>query len=474
MRLHHLVIIVSALVVPRAGADAQPEPVKNDDPLISKFPDFTAWFRNHGGTIDDRITIGYEPDSNIRGMIATAPIPAGTLLMHTPDNIVLRSPTGKDQCLQVEETKKELKLGEDSKWHVYFQFDDSKGSHVPFQWDTSNRSGGRAVMELQGLPPTGETTRHTDWYETVCLRGEPMTEVDWKALTMSLTRAADGLLKGRTNDEVDWKALTMHLTRAADIGLVPMYDLMNHHNGLINTKLARDAKGGLSVYALIDIQTEEPIYLTYARSGTETTIDVFNTYGFVEAYPQLWRWSDEKLVKLSQEDVDHANRRYGMGGSDANNAHIDFRRFVPNTPSYEVLVLSPTLAAILPTVQLVHPLGEIKKSMDEWQDLITAHHAHVRSSYAKALGDSAREALNKLPTTIEEDEALVAKEKSRLEKMKGLSKEVEKLKVFGMADDQNRVDAVQAMEYRLAFKKALKFATEVAERDIFLIDSDEL
>eukprot|EP00581_Thalassiosira_minuscula_P009039 CAMPEP_0183702452 /NCGR_PEP_ID=MMETSP0737-20130205/548_1 /TAXON_ID=385413 /ORGANISM="Thalassiosira miniscula, Strain CCMP1093" /LENGTH=440 /DNA_ID=CAMNT_0025929061 /DNA_START=128 /DNA_END=1447 /DNA_ORIENTATION=- len=440
MRLHHLVIIVSALVVPRAGADAQPEPVKNDDPLISKFPDFTAWFRNHGGTIDDRITIGYEPDSNIRGMIATAPIPAGTLLMHTPDNIVLHSPSKDDQCLQVEEAKKELKLGEDSKWHVYFQFDDSKGSHVPFQWDTSNRSGGRAVMELQGLPPTGEITRHTDWYETVCLRGEPMTEVDWKALTM-------------------------HLTRAADIGLVPMYDLMNHHNGLINTKLARDAKGGLSVYALIDIQAEEPIYNTYARSGTETTVDIFNTYGFVEAYPQLWRWSDEKLVKLSQEDVDHANRRYGMGSSDANNAHSVLRRFVPNTPSYEVLVLSPTLAAILPTVQLVHPLGEIKKSMDEWQDLITAHHAHVRSSYAKALGDSAREALDKLPTTIEEDEALVVKEKSRLEKMKGLSKEVEKLKVFGMTDDKNRVDAVQAMEYRLAFKKALKLATEVAEKD---------
>ena len=91
---------------------------------------------------------------------------------------------------------------------------------------------------------------------------------------------------GREPTDFELKA---NITRTADIGLIPMYSTLNHHNGQVNTRLERDEDGELSVYALHDIPPNTPLYLTYGRSGLQSSVDVFNTYGFVEEYPQLWR-----------------------------------------------------------------------------------------------------------------------------------------------------------------------------------------
>ena len=363
-------------------------------------------------------------------MIATAPIPADTILIHTPKSLVV--PHSDEQCRNVQLIIDELKLGTKSKWYPYFEFDDSSGSRLPTQWD------GIATRELQGLPPSGETHRHIIWYQGTCKNGNEMTDLDWRGLLM-------------------------FLTRASDIGLVPMYSLLNHHNGLINTKLQRDDRGGLAVIALTDISANEPIYLTYARSGTESTIDIFNTYGFVEDYPQLWRWSDEKLVRLLQGDHGHAYDRYGVSYPDL---HPDDRsHFQPNNEQYEILVISPTLAALSPTKHLVATLGNAQRTLQEWAKLITVHHINLRYSHANTIHDSAMAMLNKLPTTIEEDEMLVWNKKMRLDKLQQME---------GGRVDVNEADVIQAIEYRLAFKKALRMAVEVAGRAKFLAASEEL
>ena len=421
-------------------SDGAPTPANNQqksdgDPLIKGFPDFVKWFRSNGGTIDDRITIGYEPGTNIRGMMATAPIPANTILIHTPKSLVLKPADAVDQCKDIEGTINEMKLGPQSKWHAYFEFGDSSGSRVPCQWDRANGEPGTAMRELQGLPPSGDTHRHIDWYQGTCNNGKKMTDL------------------------VDWRGLLMFLTRASDIGLVPMYSLLNHHNGFINTKLQRDDRGGLSVFALTDISANEPIYNTYARSGGVSTVSVFNNYGFVEDYPQLWRWNDEQLIQLAQENADHAHHRYGMS------KHGDRSLFQPNTEHYEILIISPTLAALSPTKQLVDTLGNARRSLEQWENLITHHHANLRSSHANDIHDSALTALESLPTTIEEDEALVSDPNRRIFKLE----ETER----GMIDVNK--DAMQAIEFRLAFKKALRLAVEVAEmEEKFLADSEEL
>ncbi len=41
-------------------------------------------------------------------------------------------------------------------------------------------------------------------------------------------------------------------------------------------------------------------------------------------------------------------------------------------------------------------------------------------------------------------------------------------------DDANMADAIRAIEYRLVFKKALQLAVDVAEREPFFGNKDEL
>jgi len=345
---------------------------------------------------------------------------------------------------------KEIDMGPQSKWFDYFDFDDSSDSRLPLEWDRSDEPGS-ALRELQGLAPDDFTHQHIDWFEG-----------DW------------GCLGGKEMTNLDFQAFKIYLTRSMRLGLVPIYDLMNHHTGKINTIVEDDDEGGVSVLSLVDIPAGFPIYNTYGRSGSTSTNDLFGQYGFVEDYPQLWRWNDSGLDQLAQEKEDHAYQRYVTTGnndvnSDENPKHLgkwlNRLNFEPNSPFYEVLVISPTVAALLPTKHLTGVLGNGQLSLDGWRSEIDNHHATLRSSQVDAIHNNAMRTLNSLPTTIEEDEEIIRIEKRR----------VERLKEFGR-EDANAADVVMAIEFRLAFKKALRLTMEVAtrEREAFFKDTDEL
>jgi len=454
MKLHLLPTILTAVFGSASAAkDSQYDPIQN-------FPALVEWFTSHGGQIDPRITLGYEPSTNpkvrIRGMIATAHIEPETVLIHTPASLMI-SDFDRNHCEVIQRVVEELELGEESKWDMYFNFDGSslvsasglddgeeeeqghgqRHTRTPTQWKTEDQAGSRAIQELQGLPPTGDTHRHINWYTSACNDSEELTPIQLKAFVMFLTRAADR-------------------------GMVPMYDLMNHHNGLINTRLQIDEEGGMSVIAATAIEENEPIYNTYSRGGGESTVDVFNTYGFVEDYPQLWRWSDVDMI-VKAEDPNHAFGRY-VGPDENSGVDADGRAFEPNSHHYELLVISPTLAALHPTKALVHILGNGRRTIDEWKVEINNHHATLRKSHVNAMHDSALAVLSELPTTIKEDENTILPNERRL---------FEKVKKKGRVD-QSKADTIQAIEYRLAFKKALKSAVDVARSGQFYLDSEEL
>lgn len=456
--LHRLLSTVLGVVVVASSVGVASAANNDDDPIIiQNFPKLVTWFTSHGGKIDPRITLGYEDPTNgsrnkIRGMIATEHIDPETVLIHTPASLMISSATG-DHCDMIARVVEELELGMESLWEVYFKFDgssstgsglegDDKHHHrhtrVPTQWYKEGQPGSRAIKELQGLPPTGETHRHIDWYSAACNNSKEVTGIQLQALMMFLTRGSDR-------------------------GMVPLYDLMNHHNGLINTRLVLDEEGGMSVIATTGIKANEPIYNTYARGGTESSVDVFNTYGFVEDYPQLWRWSDVDMTRLAEDDPTHAFQRY-VGPGNTVGVDMNGRGFEPNSNHYEILVISPTLAAIHPTKALVHVLGNGRRSFQEWEVEITNHHATLRTSHATVMHDSAQTILSELPTTIEQDETMILPNEKRL---------YEKVKKKGRVD-QGKADTIQAIEYRLAFKKALKLAVDVAESAKFYVDSEEL
>ena len=61
---------------------------------------------------------------------------------------------------------------------------------------------------------------------------------------------------------------------------------------------------------------------------------------------------------------------------------------------------------------------------------------------------------------MEEDTKILRIEKKQLERLLGLGR-----------DDVNKKDVIQAIEYRMAFKRALRLAVEVAEKEgMFYVD----
>ena len=158
MQLFCLIAVLSTFLV--AAKD-------NDDPLIVKFPLFKSWFASNGGIIDSRVTIGYD-ENGIRGMIATETIPKHTVIIECPSELVFGSRVSdSNQCAQVANIAEHLNMGVNSQWHTYFDFDDSLGSRLPFDW----KDGSRILDELQGLPPAGDTNRHIIWYKSTCKHG---------------------------------------------------------------------------------------------------------------------------------------------------------------------------------------------------------------------------------------------------------------------------------------------------------------
>ena len=198
-----LVLRSSLLLCTASSAAADNDNTNDNDPLISKFPELVQWFQDHGGTIDPRVTVGYEPPplSYIRGTIASSYIEAETTLIHIPGSLAIQR-VNDDYCALTKAVVTEITKGPQSKWYTYFDFDDSNGSRLPVNWDRN----GRAVHELQGLPPTGDTHTHLDYYLNTCLDGANVEEM--------------------SDDE--FKALKIVTTRSCDLGIMPMYDLMNH------------------------------------------------------------------------------------------------------------------------------------------------------------------------------------------------------------------------------------------------------
>ena len=425
---------------------------KTDD----KFPQLVEWFQTQGGTIDERIIIGYEPQTNIRGTIATSNIPANTVIMHIPKSLILVGVEENEWCANYEAIKYEMNLGTKSKWYEYFNFDGSTtGSRLPLQWDRDNNATdhGYPLFEIQRTIPQGIAHQHIDWFQ-----GE------------------GGCIVGKEMTDVDFQAFKIYLTRPMDLGLVPMYDLMNHHNGLINTYLLVDEEeGGVSVVTLLDIPAGMPIYNTYGRSGQQATNDLFTTYGFIEDYPQLWKLytntaidNNESIDTADNMMYDHTNLGC-IADNDIMENHphvgtwVGMLNYEPNYTHdddddganvvYEVLVISPTLAALVPSKHLTGILRNGQLTYKQWEIEIAAHHTSLAPTYITFLLDTLKRTLANMPTTIAKDVEIIVFEKRRL----GLG--------YGTMNDS---DTLMAIEYRLAYKKALRLAMEIAKQQLLL------
>jgi hypothetical protein len=272
-----------------------------------------------------------------------------------------------------------------------------------------------ALGELQGLPPRQEANHHIRWLVEDC-----------------------GQIFGLDDNHNDIlrEALVLFVTRATAVGMVPIYDLFNHHNGKRNAKL-HVTDSGVQLVTLEPIKKGDQIFISY---GVKSAPTFLNNYGFVESWPQIWAWAD-----VSDSDSDGGRR----------NSHT--------------LAFLEGKVAIYPNKEFLKEFWRNSgSSIEMFQDLAIQQNLKLSEDIISIFELSVRNLLDSLPTTVEEDVVILKGMNDNLlalQTMNNVSRtSTVKSKVI-ISDNNNDnhdddiivvKDSIAAVEYRIKFKKALQ------------------
>mmetsp|Transcript_16206 Transcript_16206/g.46569 ORF Transcript_16206/g.46569 Transcript_16206/m.46569 type:complete len:432 (-) Transcript_16206:102-1397(-) len=371
-----------------AGAAASSNDHENKD---EGFARLVRWMRQHGGQVDPRIDVGIR--DGIRGIVATADMDVGTQLLFCPWELIIGSRDidhqmqGEvDMCQVVQDMADAMRRGTDSLWHPYL--DHIELPRLPAMWDQA------AIDELQSMPPSQDVTRHIRWFEQSC----------------------DGNL-----DEAGMKALVAFISRANEVGMTPIYDLLNHHNGRRNAKLQIVEDGvRLVVVCAGPVHKNDQLYLSY---GIKTASTMFRDYGFVEDWPTAW------------------NFRSKTSGD-----------------NFAFVLFPDGAAAINPTGDLLKSLWQSDMSLLEYQALAETHMRSLALADLERFVVCARDRLDEFPTTLQEDEVKLEENQIALSLLSDQSRSEN-----DVTNRSSMEDAGSAIRYRSDFKRALNSAMMCAD-----------
>jgi hypothetical protein len=357
----------------------------------SGFSKLVAWMRKHGGRVDERLSV--EQLDGVRGAVALHDIEQGAELLHVPWKLVIGSEGLQDQmadmCQVVRAIETELRLGETSLWYEYLALDDSIiNSRLPTLWDAS------ALEELQGLPPQEDATRHVRWFLEDC--------------------------RGQLDDQVTQQALLCFITRASAVGMVPIYDLLNHHNGERNAKLQL-TEMGVELIAFEPISAGQQIYLSY---GIKSASTMFRDYGFVEPWPQIWTWIDS-----------------------------------PSSERHTFALFPDNVAAIYPDQSFLSEIWRTHTPLQQMQETAVQYTRELPTAALIQFRTAAIALLEGLPTSIEEDMLI----------LEGIKQSLSQLLLVATTNSNeskakttNTKDSISAVEYRICFKEAILKALDAS------------
>lgn len=352
------------------------------------------WMRDNGGRVNDRF--GVVETDGIRGIQAFSDIEEGSELLFCPWHVVIGSSSLQDQmksgdgmCSVVDEMAKEIRLGADSLWYPYL--DHIGEQRLPADFISE------VLLELQGLLTSQDATRHLRWFDQRC-DGEP--------------------------DVAAKQALVAFISRASEVGMIPIYDLFNHHNGKRNAKLTLTEEGVQLLVVGDGISSGDEIYLSY---GLKTASTMYRDYGFVEEWPTAWNFQTE----------------------DGNN--------------FAFLLFPNDVVAINPSADLLRAVWKSNVSLEVYLSLAEAHTESLSSADLETFVAAVEN--EHFQTTVEDDETTLA---VLLQQEKGE-------RANDSSDDIS--DRISAIGYRMAHKKALasaKFYCNAIMSKRMLISSQEL
>lgn len=357
------------------------------------FATLVAWMKLHGGRVDSRIDVATNANG-IRGVVALSAIDEGTELLFCPWELVIGSTGMQDQmqkgdgmCSVVKQMAEQIRLTSQSLWHPYL--DHIELPRLAAVWEAS------ALAELQGLPPTQDADRHVRWFHQRCDGGDIL-------------------------DAAAMRSLVAFISRASEVGMVPIYDLLNHHNGKRNAKLTLTNEG-VTLITVGDgniIQRGQEIYLSY---GIKTASTIYRDYGFVEEWPTCWNFKD-----------------------------------AASGDNFAFVVFPHGVVAINPSAEYLKYIWQTNNSsLDEFEAGAMRHTESLAVGDLERFAQAVRDHLEEFPSTLGEDELILE------DYRKVLAEEQAALLVS--SDSSNVEDMINAISYRIEFKSALTSSAIYAE-----------
>ena len=169
---------------------------------------------------------------------------------------------------------KEMRLGDESVYAPYVKYLNKQSrNQIPAVWSK------KAKDMLRDLLP--EDSNGVDW----------ITDNFHKCSGVNL------------NDPFDEHVVALTKQRSFDSAMIPLYDMVNHDNGQINTEnTSLSSKSGIKVRASQPIKAGEEIFASYDKcldcsdvSYYWGTPEILRDFGFVERYPRRFVEYDEDI-----------------------------------------------------------------------------------------------------------------------------------------------------------------------------------
>lgn len=244
--------------------------------------DMITWVQSAGGSFSDKLEIRrMDPEDAFSpyGVYAKEYIEAKESLMiiphecyiaiHDAENIDIEDweePYHNNLCNLAQKLMTEMKLGEKSQYAPYIAYlQTQKRGQLPVNWSED----GKEVLK-QFYPEGHQVVNWIDQHfkQKECIGDDPFEE----------------------------HMVEMTVQRCFDEALIPIWDMVNHDNGRINTENdSMHEKDGLKVRASKDIEAGEQIYASYDKcvdcmemQYLVGTLNILKDFGFVENYPHRY------------------------------------------------------------------------------------------------------------------------------------------------------------------------------------------
>jgi len=275
------------------------------------------WVRSQGGFVSPKFDIReIKDDTEGRGygVFAKEDIEARELILAIPRSCVMDNETlmeakdnnddnasaaeeedggGAMECAAARNLHREMKLGNASRFEPYITFllETQPPGKLPSMWSDKRKSllweivGGDSEENEESLPPDGLM----DWIAQEWLihcQGNPEDVDEHHAALLMVHRAVLG-----------------------DESMVPLLDMMNHHNSarFLNTitgsLFAGDGTDDVQVRASRKILAGEMLYTTYdqcsdcqKQMSSYGTPEILRDYGFIESYPQKFIFAPQQVA----------------------------------------------------------------------------------------------------------------------------------------------------------------------------------